>query len=83
MLHSMDSQSKRDYPKLVYRHRGRRRKCHVCDVLDPTWVTCSDELATESPCLFCEECFKKLHYSKEGKKVCNFEAYPIYPDVIS
>lgn len=81
MLHTTDSQYKKDYPRLMYQHRGRRRKCHVCEIFGPTWVTYNDSLAPESPCYFCEDCFRKLHYSKDGKKICNFQAYPYHPAI--
>lgn len=78
MLHPTDCQSVEDYPQLTFKHRSRQRKCYVCDIFGPNWVTRNDEFATENPCYFCEDCFRKLHYSPDGKKVCNFEAYPFY-----
>lgn len=78
MLHPTDCQHLGDYPQLVYKHRERMRKCNVCEIFGPTWVTRNDDLATRSPCYFCEDCFKKLHYSQDGKKVCDFEAYPYH-----
>lgn len=83
MIHPTDSQSTKDYPRLVYRHRGQRKKCYVCNMFAPLWVTLNDSLAPFSPCFFCDDCFRKLHYSSEGKKIGEFEAYPIYPGVIT
>ena len=44
------------------------------------WVTMNDSLACEEPCFFCATCFKGLHYSPNGEKICDFQAYPIVGD---
>ena len=46
-----------------------------------SWSTVNDELAEESPAFFCENCFKALHYTKDGKKVTSFEAYPYFDEL--
>ena len=72
-----------DYPKLVF--YARKKEQHVCRScgLNGVWVTCDDELAPESPCFFCHDCFMKLHYTLDGKKLFQFKAYrycaPIIP----
>lgn len=44
------------------------------------WVTVNDALACEEPCFFCATCFKGLHYSPNGEKICDFQAYPVVGD---
>ena len=44
------------------------------------WVTVNDVLAYEEPCFFCATCFKGLHYSHSGEKICDFQAYPVVGD---
>ncbi len=73
---SVDHPVREDYPVLVYKHKVKHRLCSVCNYQAVQWVTEDDDLAPESPCFFCKDCFKKLHYSKDKKKLCNFKAYP-------
>ncbi len=80
MFHQgVDPPSLVQYPRLSYRHRRQAIKCRMCRAAQPQWVTFNDDLATCSPCHFCEDCFTQFHYSKEGKKIGNFEAYPFHP----
>ena len=44
------------------------------------WVTVNDTLASEDPCFFCAICFKGLHYTPNGEKICDFQAYPVVGD---
>ncbi len=74
----VDKQSISAYPRLTFCHYRIVNKCQVCKSA-PSWVTVNDELAISSPCHFCEDCFTKLHYTKEGTKIANFEAYPFHP----
>ena len=46
-----------------------------------SWSTISDELGPESPAFFCDNCFKALHYTKDGKKITSFEAYPYFDEL--
>uniref|UniRef100_A0A3Q3IJB5 snRNA-activating protein complex subunit 3 n=1 Tax=Monopterus albus TaxID=43700 RepID=A0A3Q3IJB5_MONAL len=40
------------------------------------WFTTNDQFAPCDPCLFCDKCFRMLHYDAEGKKLGQFLAYP-------
>lgn len=40
------------------------------------WTTTNDQFAPSDPCLFCDKCFRMLHYDKQGKKLGDFLAYP-------
>lgn len=40
------------------------------------WFTVNDQFAPSNPCLFCDKCFRMLHYDAEGKKLGEFLAYP-------
>ncbi|CAI8000210.1 snRNA-activating protein complex subunit 3 [Geodia barretti] len=82
LLHPTESQLVSDYPKIFPINSGKRKLCQVCNLFSPRWVTLEDELAPESPCLFCSDCFKKLHYSAEGRKICRFKAYPYNPTML-
>lgn len=44
--------------------------------LPPRWVTTGDRFAPSDPCLFCDKCFRMLHYDAEGKKLGEFQAFP-------
>ena len=58
--------------------------CHSLDIVlfiaYFRWVTMNDAMACEEPCFFCATCFKGLHYSPNGEKICDFQAYPIVGD---
>ena len=82
MLHPSESHRLSDYPIVVQVHAGKRKLCYVCNVFAAEWVTLEDELVPESPCFFCRDCFKKLHYTTDGRKVCQFKAYPYNPTVL-
>ena len=49
--------------------------------LTTSWVTRQDELAAEDPAFYCDSCFKMLHYSEDGSKLCNFRAYPYFDHI--
>lgn len=75
-----DNPNLNEYPVQVFKHRGKRIRCRVCDVYTAKWVTVNDVLAYEEPCFFCATCFKGLHYSHSGEKICDFQAYPVVGD---
>lgn len=81
-MHCTDSPRRADYPKPVFQHRSKGNKCSVCGMLDAAWVTRNDQLAPESPCFFCEDCFLKLHYDSQGSKLCQFTAHPFHPKMV-
>ncbi|XP_065911015.1 snRNA-activating protein complex subunit 3-like [Dysidea avara] len=81
MLHPDDCQDIKMYPLLVFQARARRRVCGICAIYTATWVTRHDELAAEDPAFYCDSCFKMLHYTEDGLKLCNFKAYPYYDHV--
>ncbi|XP_048855864.1 snRNA-activating protein complex subunit 3 [Brienomyrus brachyistius] len=76
MAHQDDCLDMNLYPLLAYKHRVKTRKCSVCHMYISRWITTNDSLAPMDPCLFCEQCFRLLHYDKQGNKLCNFLAYP-------
>lgn len=47
-----------------------------CFFLTPRWFTTGDRFAPSDPCLFCDKCFRMLHYDTEGKKLGEFQAFP-------
>lgn len=42
----------------------------------PRWYTTGDRFAPSNPCLFCDKCFRMLHYDTEGNKLGEFQAFP-------
>ncbi|KAK2817152.1 hypothetical protein Q5P01_025343 [Channa striata] len=64
------------YPLLTHKHRIICQKCAVCHVFIGRWFTTNDQFAPSDPCLFCDKCFRMLHYDKEGNKLGEFQAYP-------
>lgn len=63
-----------DYPFLHFYNKMKRQTCQSCSK-GAMWLTCDDELAPNSPCFFCLSCLVKLHYSGDGKKLCQFKLY--------
>ncbi|KPP74155.1 snRNA-activating protein complex subunit 3-like [Scleropages formosus] len=76
LAHRDDCLDKNLYPLLIYKHRMLTRKCSVCNLYISRWLTTDDHLAPMDPCLFCDMCFRTLHYDKEGNKLGHFLAYP-------
>ncbi|XP_016890589.1 snRNA-activating protein complex subunit 3 isoform X2 [Cynoglossus semilaevis] len=76
LTHRDDCLDKKFYPLLIHKHRIATQKCAVCHIFIGRWFTKNDQFAPSDPCLFCEKCFRMLHYDSEGKKLGNFVAYP-------
>ncbi|XP_054875892.1 snRNA-activating protein complex subunit 3 [Poeciliopsis prolifica] len=64
------------YPLLTHKNRLVTQKCSVCHVFIGRWYTTRDQFAPSDPCLFCDKCFRMLHYDKEGNKLGDFLAFP-------
>lgn len=47
---------------------------HLCFL--PRWFTTGDRFAPSDPCLFCDKCFRMLHYDAKGNKLGEFQAFP-------
>ncbi|KAI4833117.1 hypothetical protein KUCAC02_016034 [Chaenocephalus aceratus] len=76
LTHKDDCLDKKLYPLLTHKHRVSTQKCAVCHVYIGRWVTTNDRFAPSNPCLFCDECFRMLHYDTEGNKLGEFQAFP-------
>ncbi|KAM9857003.1 snRNA-activating protein complex subunit 3 [Aulostomus maculatus] len=76
LIHMNDCLDKKLYPLLAHKHRVITQKCFVCYVYIARWLTTSDQFAPSDPCLFCDKCFRMLHYNTEGHKLGEFLAYP-------
>jgi len=51
----------------------------VCSTFTAKYVTHGDKYAPENPCFYCEDCYKVLHYSKDGKlEYDDFRVFPYY-----
>jgi len=66
-----DSKDKSEYPITIFQSKIRHNVCACCQVLPARYITYGDELAPESPALFCEDCYKRLHYSAPNDTICN------------
>ncbi|XP_037328442.1 snRNA-activating protein complex subunit 3 isoform X1 [Pungitius pungitius] len=76
LSHVNDCLDKKLYPMLVHKHRVPTQKCAVCHVYIVRWLTTNDQFAPSNPCLFCDKCFRMLHYDTKGNKIGQFMAYP-------
>ncbi|KAM7394377.1 hypothetical protein PAMP_021184 [Pampus punctatissimus] len=76
LVHKNDCLDKKLYPLLTHKHRFLTQKCAVCHVFIGRWLTTNDQFAPSVPCLFCDKCFRMLHYDAEGNKLGDFLAYP-------
>ncbi|KAA8594713.1 snRNA-activating protein complex subunit 3 [Etheostoma spectabile] len=76
LSHQMDCLDKKLYPLLTHKNRLITQKCAVCHVFIGRWFTTNDQFAPSDPCLFCDKCFRMLHYDAQGNKLGDFLAYP-------
>ncbi|KAI1887471.1 hypothetical protein AGOR_G00190640 [Albula goreensis] len=76
LAHQDDCLDRKLYPLLTYKHRVVTRKCAVCHLYISRWITTNDSFAPTDPCLFCDQCFRMLHYDSFGNKQGDFLAYP-------
>ncbi|XP_069545446.1 snRNA-activating protein complex subunit 3 [Brachyistius frenatus] len=76
LVHKNDCLDKKLYPLLMHKHRVLTQKCSVCHLFIGRWATTNDQFAPSDPCLFCNKCFRLLHYDAEGKKLGDFLAFP-------
>ncbi|XP_008285616.1 snRNA-activating protein complex subunit 3 [Stegastes partitus] len=76
LAHKTDCLDRALYPLLTHKHRITTEKCAVCHLFIGRWFTTNDEFAPSDPCLFCDKCFRMLHYDPEGNKLGDFLAYP-------
>ncbi|XP_076583508.1 snRNA-activating protein complex subunit 3 [Chaetodon auriga] len=76
LAHKNDCLDKKLYPLLMHKHRVATQKCAVCHVFIGRWFTTNDQFAPSDPCLFCDKCFRMLHYDAQGNKLGDFLAYP-------
>ncbi|MEQ2229713.1 hypothetical protein ILYODFUR_021673 [Ilyodon furcidens] len=76
LVHKGDCLDRKLYPLLIHKNRVLTQKCAVCHVFISRWYTTRDQFAPSDPCLFCDKCFRMLHYDKEGNKLGEFLAYP-------
>uniref|UniRef100_G3PZG5 snRNA-activating protein complex subunit 3 n=1 Tax=Gasterosteus aculeatus aculeatus TaxID=481459 RepID=G3PZG5_GASAC len=76
LTHANDCLDKKLYPMLVHKHRVPTQKCAVCHIYIGRWLTTNDQFAPSNPCLFCDKCFRMLHYDTKGNKIGQFMAFP-------
>ncbi|CAN9510307.1 unnamed protein product [Ophioblennius macclurei] len=76
LAHKDDCLDKKLYPLLIHKHRFLTQKCAVCNMFISRWFTTNDQFAPSDPCLFCDKCFRMLHYDADGNKLGEFQAYP-------
>ncbi|KAM9792994.1 snRNA-activating protein complex subunit 3 [Neosynchiropus ocellatus] len=75
LLHMNDCLDKQQYPLVIHKHRAVTQKCAVCYTFIGRWYTTKDQFAPSDPCIFCDKCFRMLHYDTEGNKLGTFEAF--------
>ncbi|XP_060067256.1 snRNA-activating protein complex subunit 3-like [Ylistrum balloti] len=74
LFHNDDIQDRREYPRLTFKRTYKRSICRVCEIHSSRWLTYGSEHAPDDPSFFCDQCFRTLHYDKDGKKLGNFKA---------
>ncbi|XP_053358458.1 snRNA-activating protein complex subunit 3 [Clarias gariepinus] len=79
LVHRDDCLDRKLYPLLSHKHKVVTRKCCVCHLYIGRWITMNDALAPMDPCLYCDQCFRQLHYDQDGNKLGDFQAY-VYVD---
>ncbi|XP_021365620.1 snRNA-activating protein complex subunit 3-like isoform X2 [Mizuhopecten yessoensis] len=78
LFHNDDIQDRREYPRLTYKRTYKRSICRVCEIHSSRWLTYGSEHAPDDPSFFCDQCFRALHYDKDGKKLGDFKAYKYF-----
>ncbi|CAL1601141.1 unnamed protein product [Knipowitschia caucasica] len=76
LMHRDDCLDRTTYPLLIHKDRIDTNKCAACHVYIGRWHTTNDQLAPSDPCLFCDKCFRMLHYDPQGNKLGQFQAFP-------
>ncbi|KAM3833956.1 snRNA-activating protein complex subunit 3 [Diretmus argenteus] len=75
LSHKNDCLDKKLYPLVTHKHQVTTRRCTVCHVYIGRWLTTNDRFAPSEPCLFCDKCFRMLHYDSKGNKLGDFLCY--------
>merc|ERR1712039_3021 len=65
------------FPLLIYRKKVNIKKCGVCHTKQAKRITFYDKEALENPMLFCEDCYRCLHYDEHEKLLYN--DYLVFP----
>ena len=77
LMHPNDSQDPMEYPLLVQSTKRKWKRCEVCEQRAAEWIVHRDALAPTNPCVLCDECYRLLHYTKDGVLIQGgFEVYP-------
>jgi len=76
LLNDIDKPNYNLYPLQIFQSKVRRRKCTICQIAHSKWLTYNDKYSLEDPSFYCDQCFKQLHYSKDGSLIySDFEVY--------
>ncbi|XP_069137305.1 snRNA-activating protein complex subunit 3-like [Argopecten irradians] len=78
LFHPDDAQDRREYPRLAFKRTYKRSICRVCEIHSSRWLTYGSQHAPDDPSFFCDQCFRALHYDKDGKKIGSFKAYKFF-----
>jgi len=76
--HESDVQDSAAYPLKTFQCKYRKKKCRICNIFQAKFVTYGDVLANENPFFYCEECYRPMHYSKEGHLLYDYQVYPYF-----
>ncbi|PVU94888.1 hypothetical protein BB561_002202 [Smittium simulii] len=64
------------YPHQTFRERSSRHKCRMCLLYPASFVTTNDFHAGETPCYFCQHCYRAFHYDSNNKLILDHNVYP-------
>lgn len=77
LMHPSETLNPLEYPLLVQSVKRKWKQCEVCEQRASEWIVHRDELAPTNPCVLCDECYRLLHYTKDGVLIRGgFEVYP-------
>ncbi|XP_052742357.1 uncharacterized protein LOC112051274 [Bicyclus anynana] len=74
LLNATDPLRQSVYPFHTAISQNQTIYCTTCTELGAKWIVTGCSRVPFDPAFFCESCFK-LYLYKDGKKVCNFQAY--------
>lgn len=70
-----DSQEISTYPMKLTVSFNKFTQCNVCHTRSVTWQLVNSVVSPCDPAMYCDLCFKMMHYDANGAKICDFTAH--------
>lgn len=61
---------------MVMQEVSYRRVCDICSRTMAIKVTYEDKHAPSDPCFWCSECYRMMHYDKQGELLYRHKVFP-------